>query len=78
MLIGLSPAGEKVEIDLPGLFAQARAILVSHGGDHLPQEDFPRLAHWALEGKLDLAGMVTRTAPLEAGRTRSTRCGTAR
>jgi Zn-dependent alcohol dehydrogenase len=38
---------------------------VSHGGDHLPQEDFPRLAQWALEGKLDLAGMVTRTAPLE-------------
>ena len=40
-------------------------ILVSHGGDHLPEEDFPRLARWALEGKLDLAGMVTRTAPLE-------------
>jgi len=31
----------------------------------LPQEDFPRLAQWALEGKLDLASMVTRTAPLE-------------
>jgi Zn-dependent alcohol dehydrogenase len=40
-------------------------VLVSHGGDHLPHEDFPRLARWALEGKLDLASMVTRTAPLE-------------
>jgi Zn-dependent alcohol dehydrogenase len=65
VLIGLSPAGEKVELDLPGLFAKRARILVSHGGDHLPQEDFPRLAQWALEGKLDLAGMVTRTAPLE-------------
>jgi Zn-dependent alcohol dehydrogenase len=66
VLIGLSPAGEKVELDLPGLFAKRTRILVSHGGDHLPQEDFPRLARWALEGKLDLAGMVTRTAPLDA------------
>ena len=66
VLIGLSPAGEKVEVDLPGLFGKRARILVSHGGDHLPQEDFPRLARWALEGKLDLAGMVTRTAPLEA------------
>ena len=65
VLIGLSPGGETVELDLPRLFAKRTAILVSHGGDHLPQEDFPQLAQWALEGKLDLAGMVTRTAPLE-------------
>jgi Zn-dependent alcohol dehydrogenase len=65
VLIGLSPGGEQVTIDLPGLFGKRARILVSHGGDHLPQEDFPRLARWALEGKLDLAGMVTRTAPLD-------------
>ncbi len=53
-----------MELDLPTLFAKRTRILVSHGGDHLAQEDFPRLAQWALEGKLDLAGMVTRTAPL--------------
>ncbi len=64
VLIGLSPAGEKAQVDLPALFGSRARILVSHGGDHLP-EDFPRLAAWALEGKLDLAGMVTRTAPLE-------------
>jgi len=64
-LIGLSPAGEQATLELPRLFAKRARILVSHGGDHLPQEDFPRLAQWALEGKLDLAGMVTRTAPLE-------------
>ena len=65
VLIGLSPAGERAELDLPGLFARRARILVSHGGDHVAREDFPRLAQWALEGKLDLAGMVTRTAPLE-------------
>ncbi len=64
VLIGLSPDGERVELDLPRLFGRRARILVSHGGDHLPQEDFPRLAQWALEGKLDLPGMVTRTAPL--------------
>ena len=65
VLIGLSPAGEKAEIDLPALFARRGRILVSHGGDHLPQDDFPRLAAWALDGTLDLAGMVSRTAALD-------------
>jgi Zn-dependent alcohol dehydrogenase len=66
VLIGLSPAGERAEVELPGLFAKRARIIVSHGGDHLPHEDFPRLAQWALDGSLDLAGMVTRTAGLDA------------
>jgi S-(hydroxymethyl)mycothiol dehydrogenase len=65
VLIGLSPSGERAEIDLPNLFAKRTTIRVSHGGDHLPQEDFPRLAQLALDGELDLAGMVTRTIALE-------------
>jgi Zn-dependent alcohol dehydrogenase len=65
VLIGLSPRGETAQLSLPGLFAKRARILVSHGGDHLPSEDFPRLAQWAIEGKLDLAGMVTRTAALK-------------
>ncbi|HMI28857.1 MAG TPA: alcohol dehydrogenase catalytic domain-containing protein [Gaiellaceae bacterium] len=65
ILIGLSPAGEKAEVDLPGLFARRATVRVSHGGDHLPHEDFPRLAQWALEGKIDLEGMVTRRIGLE-------------
>ena len=65
VLIGLSPAGEKAELSLPTLFAKRTRILVSHGGDHLPAEDFPRLAQWALDGQLDLAGMVTRTGGLD-------------
>jgi Zn-dependent alcohol dehydrogenase len=65
VLIGLSPSGEKAELDLPTLFSKRARILVSHGGDHLPQEDFPRLAEWALDGRLDLAGMVSGTGTLE-------------
>ncbi len=65
VLIGLSPAGETAELELPRLFSRRARILVSHGGDHLPQADFPRLAAWALDGTLDLASMVTRTAPLD-------------
>jgi Zn-dependent alcohol dehydrogenase len=65
VLIGLSPAGETAQVDLPQLFARRTRILVSHGGDHLPQEDFPRLARLALDRELDLAGMVTRISPLE-------------
>ena len=65
VLIGLSPSGERAELDLPNLFAKRTTIRVSHGGDHLPQEDFPRLAQLALGGQLDLAGMVTQTIALE-------------
>jgi Zn-dependent alcohol dehydrogenase len=64
VLIGLSPAGETAAVGLPALFARRARILVSHGGDHLPGEDFPRLTQWALDGKLDLAAMVARVAPL--------------
>ena len=62
--IGLAPAGETAEVSLPYLFAKRARIVVSHGGDHLPQEDFPRLAAWALDGTLDLASMVTRVDTL--------------
>jgi S-(hydroxymethyl)mycothiol dehydrogenase len=65
ILIGLSPAGERAEVDLPGFFAKRTTVRTSHGGDHLPHEDFPRLAQWALEGKLDLAGMVTKRIGLD-------------
>ncbi|HSC73987.1 MAG TPA: alcohol dehydrogenase catalytic domain-containing protein [Gaiellaceae bacterium] len=65
VLIGLSPAGEKAELELPRFFAKRITIRASHGGDHLPHEDFPRLVQWALDGNLDLAGMVTNRIALE-------------
>ena len=38
---------------------------MTHGGDTIPQEDFPFLAQAALDGKLDLARFVTRTISLD-------------
>jgi Zn-dependent alcohol dehydrogenase len=65
VLIGISPAGERATVDLPDFFARRSRVLVSHGGDHLPQEDFPRLARYALDGELDLASMVSKLISLE-------------
>ena len=33
---------------------------ITDGGDPIPSEDFPEMAGWALEGRLNLDGMVTR------------------
>jgi S-(hydroxymethyl)mycothiol dehydrogenase len=63
--IGLPQPHAVANVDLGTLFDRRLRILVSHGGDHWPAEDFPRLAAWALEGKLDLAAMVTKTVGLE-------------
>ena len=63
--IGLPQPGAVASVGLGTLFDRRLRIVVSHGGDHWPAEDFPRLAQWALEGRLDLAGMVTKTVGLE-------------
>jgi S-(hydroxymethyl)mycothiol dehydrogenase len=63
--IGLPQPGAVASLDLNALFGRRARILVSHGGDHWPAEDFPRLAQWALEGELDLGGMVTKRVGLE-------------
>jgi len=65
VLIGLSPAGEKAEIDLPRFFEKRIVVRTSHGGHHLPREDFPQLARWALDGRLDLGAMVTKRIRLD-------------
>jgi S-(hydroxymethyl)mycothiol dehydrogenase len=65
-LIGVPKPGARVSFDLATeLFDKRATIRISHGGDHLPAEDFPLLARLALEGKLDLARMVTRTIALD-------------
>jgi S-(hydroxymethyl)mycothiol dehydrogenase len=63
--VGLPRPGQVAQVPLEQLFGKRAAIRVSHGGDHLPAEDFPRLAGWALDGTLDLAGMVSREIGLE-------------
>jgi S-(hydroxymethyl)mycothiol dehydrogenase len=63
--IGLPQPGVRAELELNPFFDKRTRILVSHGGDHWPAVDFPRLAQWGLEGRLDLAGMVTKTIALD-------------
>ena len=40
-------------------------LTVSHGGDTIPAYDFPALARYYLDGRLDLDAMVTKTIGLE-------------
>ncbi len=63
--IGLPQPEARTELELNPFFDKRTRILVSHGGDHWPAHDFPKLAQWALDGELDLAGMVTKTIALE-------------
>jgi S-(hydroxymethyl)mycothiol dehydrogenase len=63
--VGLPQPGATAEVDLNALFERRTRLLVSHGGDHWPAKDFPRFAQWALDGQLDLAGMVTKTIGLD-------------
>jgi S-(hydroxymethyl)mycothiol dehydrogenase len=64
--VGIPPAGVGLDIDLDAdLFAPKVTIAVTHGGDTIPQEDFPFLAQASLDGKIDLARFVTRTIGLD-------------
>ncbi|HEX6787854.1 MAG TPA: alcohol dehydrogenase catalytic domain-containing protein [Gaiellaceae bacterium] len=65
-LVGVPPPGSSLDIDIDrDLFGPKVGIGVTHGGDTIPQEDFPFLAQAALDGKLDLDKFVTKTIPLE-------------
>ena len=67
-LIGVPHADAEATFRLggkDGLFPRRATIRVSHGGDHLPAEDIPLWAQYALDGKLDLAGMISRKIRLE-------------
>jgi S-(hydroxymethyl)mycothiol dehydrogenase len=63
--IGLPQPGARAELELNPFFDGRTRIVVSHGGDHLPAVDFPRLARLALDGELEIAGMVTKTVSLD-------------
>jgi len=64
-LVGLPHEGAEATLGLKRLFDARAQIRVSHGGDMLPAEDFPRLAQLALDGRLDLASLVTSTISLD-------------
>jgi S-(hydroxymethyl)mycothiol dehydrogenase len=65
-LVGMPLPGAKLELDLyADMFGPKATIAVTHGGDTIPQEDFPFLAQAALEGRIDLGRFVTSTISLE-------------
>ncbi len=65
-LVGVPPPGRTLEVDVErDLFGPKVSIAVTHGGDTIPQQDFPFLAQAALDGRLDLERFVTRTIALE-------------
>jgi S-(hydroxymethyl)mycothiol dehydrogenase len=65
-LVGMPKPGAKLDADLyADVFGPKVAIAVTHGGDTIPQQDFPFLAHAALDGRIDLARFVTSTIPLD-------------
>jgi S-(hydroxymethyl)mycothiol dehydrogenase len=65
-LVGLPAPGARLDIDLDAEFFGPRITLTTtHGGDTIPQQDFPFLAQAALDGRIDLARFVTSTISLD-------------
>jgi S-(hydroxymethyl)mycothiol dehydrogenase len=65
-LVGVPPPGRTLDVDLElDMFHPKVGIAVTHGGDTIPQEDFPFLAQAALDGKLDLDRFVTKIVSLD-------------
>jgi S-(hydroxymethyl)mycothiol dehydrogenase len=65
-LVGLPLPGSTLDVDLDAdVFGPKVTIAVTHGGDTIPQEDFPFLAQAALDGRIDLARFVTSTISLD-------------
>ena len=77
-LVGMPKPDTKLDVDLSAdVFGPKVAIAVTHGGDTIPQEDFPFLAQAALDGRLDLARFVTSTISLDEVPERLPRIGEA-
>ena len=65
-LVGLPLPGSTLDVDLDAeFFGPKVTIATTHGGDTIPQEDFPFFACAALEGRIDLARFVTSTISLD-------------
>jgi S-(hydroxymethyl)mycothiol dehydrogenase len=65
-LVGVPPPGVALDLDVErDLFGPKVGLAVTHGGDTIPQQDFPFLAQAALEGTVSLQQFVTSTVSLE-------------
>jgi S-(hydroxymethyl)mycothiol dehydrogenase len=75
-LVGMPVPGAKLDADLyTDVFGPKVTVAVTHGGDTIPQEDFPFLAQAALGGRIDLARFVTSTIALDEVPARLPRIG---
>ena len=75
-LVGMPKPDTKLDVDLSAdIFSPKPTLAVTHGGDTIPQEDFPFLAQAALDGRLDLARFVTSTISLDEVPERLARIG---
>jgi S-(hydroxymethyl)glutathione dehydrogenase/alcohol dehydrogenase len=64
VVVGLAPAG--VEVSLPAIeFLSDKGIRGSYYGSGDPAADLPVLAALALDGRIDLAGVVTNVSDLD-------------
>ena len=75
-LVGMPKPDTRLDADLfADIFNPRPTIAVTHGGDTIPQEDFPFLAQAALDGRIDLARFVTSTISLDEVPERLSRIG---
>jgi Zn-dependent alcohol dehydrogenase len=62
--IGVPPIPAEITLAWNGTehaaYPRKTSLLITDGGDPIPSEDFPEMARWALDGRLDLDGMVSR------------------
>lgn len=61
----VSGAHGQARVELLDFWWDKRYLVPLYGGCE-PARDFPRLARWAMDGRLDLQGMVTRRYTLDA------------
>ena len=62
--IGVPPIPSEVTLPWNGseraAYPRKSSLLITDGGDPIPSEDFPQMASWYLEGRLNLDEMVSR------------------
>jgi len=65
IMIGVPGPGPQLTLDLQRFFDLGGKVGVSWYGDCLPTRDFPMLAEWYRQGRLNLDKVLTRTVTLD-------------
>ena len=65
IMIGVPGPGPQLTLDLQRFFDLGGKVGVSWYGDCLPTRDFPLLADWYRQGRLNLDKVLTRTVTLD-------------